>query len=351
MPDETKNTEPPHVPAPGTSIRTLLFTIGVLFVIWLLFIQIAPRFLFDRNVSSVSYPQADVPATDVTEQLAQKDEQIAGLNSRIDTLEARLKTLEDVVIATPAHSPQAAPENAAGTSPTEMPPAVTPAPEAAPALVADESRLAGMEAKLLEQESSLQAIQSQIEEARSSASHQLATLTAFAQMREAIRQGQDFTSALDQLTLLLKDNAQAQKLLSELAGYAQKDIVTLAALKSGFESIIPKALAPDRETSPLKANLHALIRIRKVGERQQGADDESVIARAEAKIDQADIEGALAEMATLSPAASDKLAGWSAQAQDYLARERALDALQLTLVEKPATARAEPEPAPESESE
>lgn len=185
-------------------------------------------------------------------------------------------------------------------------------------------------------------LKSQVDELKTSSTHQATALTVFSIMKEAAAKGEPFTNEYSQMVALIHDPAQ-NALLTRLQYFATTGIPTAAKLQKEFDTLLPQALLSSRKDSAFSKSLYSLIRIRKEGEQQQGQDDESVLARAEAKLQRAEIAGALKEMQALSPPAVDAFSPWARDAQNHIDGRNALDALQIAMLRhKPVEAKPVP---------
>lgn len=300
-------------------MRKTMFIAGLLFIAWILLGQAGSRLFMTHNpqtaaretpVSSDSVAQH--PA--FQDMLKEKDEQIAELRNHIDQLDARLKTFEDVLAASP---------KPAGPS-------------------VDNEQVARLEQKLKQQEEALSALKAQLSEVRAGATRQLSALTVLGQLKDAIVRGEPFAAQLEQMNQLTRDKAKAQELLAQLKPDAETGAITLPKLQGQFTIALPKALAAGQQGNPLMQNLQSLILIRKVGE-QPGSDDESILARAEARLKRGDVDATCKELAALSPPAATAFAPWVGNAQTFLHIRNSIEALQLALIDD------KPEPAPTPE--
>jgi hypothetical protein len=214
-----------------------------------------------------------------------------------------------------------------------------------------------LEEKFQQQVKSVESLKARLLEMQAGNARQLTSVTAFSIMKEAAMRGEPFEYEFRQVAALA-NNPQQKAHLAALEPYAEKGIGNMQELKSQFDSTLPKALAPERKAHSLATSLSSLIQIRREGEQQQGMDDESVLARAEAKIHRDEVAAAIKEMKALSPPAADVFSGWLQKAQFYMDGRNALDALQLALLkgkapampkaapEAPAKAAEKPAPAP-----
>lgn len=290
MTDDAKPS-PPTPPAPGPieRLNRLVRLLAILCGIWLFMAFVVPNLMYSppsrqQPEHDNAPPRAPTPKDDV-------------LLQRLDDLEARLKALEETPVV-----------------------AVTKDDDALEH--ANDERLAQLEATV-----------AQLQEQRRADANQLAAVTAFSQMKDAVMRGNAFLDTWDRLHLLAKERREAQAPLQTLAPLAGTGIMTLAELRTGFEAAIPQALSPHQGKDRLADALQSLVRIRKVGEQQQGADDESVIARAEAKLQRGELEKVLAELEHLSPAASRAFKDWTRSTREHLDAHAAVEALQVALLQ------------------
>lgn len=195
------------------------------------------------------------------------------------------------------------------------------------AAAAGEQRLAQLEARVEEMEQRLQ-----------KNSDALTAVTLFHQIKEAVSRGEAFRDAWNRLQALAEHWPEAEKPLALLAPYADTGVSTLEALRKTFETAASNAIAADKTPGAITGVMQSLIRIRKVGESQTGSDNESIIARAEAKLGRGEVEAALRELNALSPSASGHLAAWVEQARIHADARKNLDALELALLQNTAAA-------------
>jgi len=348
MTDETQQTPEKPFSQGLEGLRQPLFVLGILFLFWLIFGKIIPYFAFSHHAETAvaAAPAGNAPAE--PKAIAAND---ADLPERVNRLEAKVRTLEDVMAASPKPAADAA------TSAPQSP--------QSPQTPADKDNVAQLEASLAQQQTAIQALEAQLGDMQARQSHQLAALTAFAPLKDAVLRGDGFGGELAQLAPLIQDNAKAQDITKQLAPLAEKGVGTLATLQSGFEVAVAKALEAKAHPGTLQRNLQSLIRIRKVGD-VQGNDDEAVIARAEAALNHGQVEAALKELSALSPTASGVMAEWTDKAQVFIRARSLINALQVAIAEggtplKPPVAPIEsvpesppessPEPLPESPAE
>jgi hypothetical protein len=146
-----------------------------------------------------------------------------------------------------------------------------------------------------------------------------------AALRDAVERGAPYAAELKQAKSLGADDKE----LAPLASFAQSGVPSKVALAHELSALMPamlkasgNAAAPGGFLDRLQANASKLVRIQPV-EAPQGDAPADVLARIEVEAAKADIDGALADLAKLPPAARAPAQGWIAQAK---ARQAALAA-------------------------
>jgi hypothetical protein len=152
--------------------------------------------------------------------------------------------------------------------------------------------------------------------AEAAATAQAAAISAaLGRIRAAIEAGGPYEGALADLT------AAGIAVPAELADHAASGVPTLAVLQQGFPSAARDALtAALRAEAPTGWGDRAMSFLRaQTGARsltpRDGDDPDAILSRAEAKLGEGDLPGALAELATLPEPAQQAMAPWVAQAQ------------------------------------
>jgi hypothetical protein len=104
--------------------------------------------------------------------------------------------------------------------------------------------------------------------------------------------------------------------LAPLESSAANGVATASALARDLTALIPALIKASSSLQPnatflekLQANAERVVRLRPVGD-VAGSDPASTIARIESKARQPDIDGALAELATLPAAIRASAEGW-----------------------------------------
>lgn len=156
----------------------------------------------------------------------------------------------------------------------------------------------------------------------------LRSIILISQLQDAIRNGRPFDKELSVLATLRPD---LKPVIAPIAPQAALGIASLESLMQHFESSIHPALSGDNQENSFSANLQSLIKIRKIGEDQQGNDDEAILARAESAIQKGNVARALQEVNALSTQAAPQFSHWKKQASYYLQAQSILDKLQLAI--------------------
>ncbi|MDX2074341.1 MAG: hypothetical protein SFX19_08280 [Alphaproteobacteria bacterium] len=269
------------------SVKGLLFTMMVLAALWFgLRYVLTPLVLPEEMVEAPAIP--------------------ADLEARIKTLETKLSILENKPSPAPDLGPLEARLNALENAPRPT------ANEAAPAANPDD----------------IAALKAEMEQIKSLDHGYVRALILTSQLQDAVRSGRPFASELAALQAL---RPALKETLAPLSDASTTGIATLAGLTEQFTRAIEPALTPESGKKTFVQNLRSLVKIRKIGESQQGADDEAVLARAEARLAKGDVAATLQEIATLSPRAADIFAAWKGRAETHLAAQAALVTLQTSL--------------------
>jgi hypothetical protein len=212
------------------------------------------------------------------------------------------------------------------------------------AVAKDVAALTGRVTQLSEQAATLAvevgALQARVvsaEERISAAGNQsgrAATLALLAgQLEAAIDQAQAYEAPLESLRALGGDDAVIGEAAAKLAPGATSGVPSLAELRRSFaptaNDIVHAARAPDGDSVLDRAagNLMRLVTVRPVGADAEGDDPAARVARAEAKLADGDLAGAVTELQGLEGPAAEAAAPWLERAQAHLAAQDALDSL------------------------
>jgi hypothetical protein len=243
----------------------------------------------------------------------------------------------------PANAPIAAPvpapdTQAAGSEPEPYTESAAP-PVTPPTSQAEDERIRALEEKIARLEAAQGSavsnlenkIDSQNSELRNKTSALLSALIIFGQVKDALKNGDPYDTQLEQLKKFTENEPQAQDIIASLAENAARGLATPARLKEKFNPLAKQVIASLSKSAWL-STLHKFITIRKIGE-QEGDDDEAILARAEVKLTQGDVNGALKEIEQLTPESQEIFAPWAQDAQNWLDANDNLSKLQLLLTQ------------------
>jgi len=281
-------------------------------------------------------------------------------------LENRLKALEDKVAALPAGAPAgpAGGDNdqlsgieeklqglAAKVEALEG--NVTKGPDSGEiaALMADNRRLAAELARMQEQLAAL-------DTSREHGVSQQSLLLAAGQLQLAAARGESIALPATMIRKLADDDTRLTSAVSALQALGDKPVPTIAALRERFAALAAAAAraageaggAPAGDTpmarwwSGVVGRLSQVISIRRVGE-VPGTSDGARIARAEGRLIEADLAGAVANLDGVNGRSVEIFAGWLSDARARLALDRAVAEVAAAALAAPDSAAAPSEPA------
>jgi len=155
-----------------------------------------------------------------------------------------------------------------------------------------------------------------------------------AQLAQAIAAGQPFAPSLTAVLGLTADGPTKTQ-LAALQPAAERGIPTVDALARRFGGVAREAKAAAVKAGAgggwmgeIRALLSGLVTIRPTDPARGGDDTDNHLARAQAYLDSRDLAAAVAEVKALPPAATSAAARWLADAEQRLAADAALKALE-----------------------
>ena len=200
-------------------------------------------------------------------------------------------------------------------------------------------RLAETESRLGSLEDADSALRSEVEalDASERAGVEAATggtalALAIGQLRVALRLSSPYAAELAQVRDLVQDDAEATALLAPLSANADQGVPTLEGLRRRFPEAARIAAAAGQGDNAegfmggVLRRISQVVSVRPVG-MVEGGDAGSVVARAEARLEDGDLAGAVGELDGLTGLAAEAMASWRAQAEARLAADRAVSAL------------------------
>ncbi len=156
---------------------------------------------------------------------------------------------------------------------------------------------------------------------------------AVGQLREDVLAGGSYSETLATADSLAPDDADSKAALATLATWETDGVATRARLADALNAAAYEAVEESRRDAAqgwfdkTVAELASIVSIRRVDGESGGAGADDVTARAEARLRQNDLAGAIDEMASLTGAAAEAAAGWLEMARARQAAEQAVDTL------------------------
>ena len=249
-------------------------------------------------------PAAVAPAVDVD--LGPLDAQVSGLVTRLDAVSDELAAASERISALET----------------------SPAPEVIVAPVPDVDFDAEMETFRAELEAAADAARAEVAAAQARAAEIEAQAQAAAEAAEAAAMVATQRAALAEVSAAIESGApfvDALEVLPNapdaLTSVAGEGVPTLAALRAAFPNVARAALqgaqdvpADASATERMAAFLRKQTNARSLSPRE-GDDPDAVLSRAEAALNDGNLDAALAEISGLPDAATQSLSGWIAEAE------------------------------------
>lgn len=164
-----------------------------------------------------------------------------------------------------------------------------------------------------------------------------ALILAVGQLQGEIAAGRPFTASLKATTVLAQDaGLDAGPVIALLAPMAGKGIATRRQLQAAFDKTLAAVLASGAAAQQgfwqrTLTRVTGLVSVRRTGE-VAGGDAEAIMARAEVRMNDGNMAGAVKEMTGLSGPAAGAAAPWLTAANNRLAAEAASAKLQLLAI-------------------
>ena len=170
-----------------------------------------------------------------------------------------------------------------------------------------------------------------LEKAPVSARRTAALVIALGQLRAAVSAGRPYAPELEGLRAIAAplDDGRLDSAIAALEARARAGVPTLDDLRQRFSALATRlvradALGPDPGwVDKTLDRLSSVVSVRRIGE-IEGASVEAKVARAEARLSEDNLEGAVASLSDLEGAASLALEVWLGDARARLAADRAL---------------------------
>ncbi len=209
-------------------------------------------------------------------------------------------------------------------------------------LEALDARAAVLEARLSDLDRLSMTVEA-LSEQTPAAARDVAIMLSLVQLRDSFSRGAAYGEELAGLRQAIGGDAEMLALLAPLDAHAVTGLPTSAALAEAFGPVARAVVAagPGGDEESLLAgawrSLSGVVSVRPVGE-VEGDGPGAVVARAEARLRDGDLEGALSELSALEGPAAAAAAGWRARAEARLAAEAALVDLGTLAVDRLAEA-------------
>ncbi|WP_119169325.1 uroporphyrinogen-III synthase [Algihabitans albus] len=275
-------------------------------------------------------------------------EPLAGLQQRVDELAAQIETMS---VTGGAGNGSSAPTSASpaavsrledqivgvrdeldelrGTLAETSAAAATAAGAAAEAATADAAALSELQTELTELRAELQEVESQAQQALTAGAGDSGLALALGQLRDALRFSTPFQTELQAIRSLIPTGDPVLELLPPLETHADRGVPTREELAARFEPMARSAVAASYDDSwsgRLMSRVSEAVSLRPVGE-VEGDSARARVARADARLANDDLAGAVEALSGLQGPAAAEVATWMADAQARLAGEQALGAL------------------------
>jgi hypothetical protein len=155
-----------------------------------------------------------------------------------------------------------------------------------------------------------------------------AMVVAIGDIDRAVTKSEPFDSALSSLKLLLSDEAPVGGSVLALEPLAAGGVPSLTDLKSDYGSTASRVLLAEEGERTLadqvSNNVFGILNMRPAGGDVAGSNSRAVLARAQARLADGDLEGAIGELQSLDEAASAEASSWIESARSRLSAEAAV---------------------------
>lgn len=269
---------------------------------------------------------------------------LAALKGSGEAIARRLETLEGKV-ATPLLPPEAAARlgatEAATKAATEQRASLVSQLEgidqslhsheaAMAALTAEDRRFTHELARLQEGLAMLSAGERAASEGAAGVGRMQALLFALAELRDRLRGGAPFTAELATVQAVAGDDKTVAEALAKLGSVAAKGVATVETLRTRFDPVAADMARADwvdgegEWWSDAVHRLSSLVTVRRTGPDVTGNSAEAVAARAEWRLRQGDLAGAVGAFNGLEGPGAKVAAGWLTEAKGRLAADETL---------------------------
>jgi len=178
-----------------------------------------------------------------------------------------------------------------------------------------------------------------------------AVILGVGQLRAALRQSKPFAKEAAGLRALVSADPEMLAVLDRIQPLADDGVSTLDELRSEFSRLAPQvvrsAVVGNGESWWRQALYHveSVVSIRRVGESAPGDAVDGIVARAEAKLENDDLEGATSALQSLAGMPADVVQSWIHEAQQRLMVDGAESELTRLAIDRVAAGNPQPTPA------
>jgi hypothetical protein len=175
----------------------------------------------------------------------------------------------------------------------------------------------------------LDKVDAALAERRQQALRAEAVILGVGQLRAALRDSKPFPKEISALRPLIGSDADMLGLLDQIQPFAEDGVETLTELKTDFDRLAPNivrsAVVGDGASWWRQAlyRVASVISIRRVGDGVKGDNAEAIVARAGAKLDGDDLQGALTALRALTGMPADVAQPWIVSAGQRIAADAA----------------------------
>ena len=179
-----------------------------------------------------------------------------------------------------------------------------------------------------------------------------AVLLAVGQLRQALRSSKPYSKDLAAVRGLVGADPEMAAVLDQLQPTADGGVATQDDLSKDFSRMAPdivrSAVVGDGQSWWRQALYHveSVVSIRRVGDSVPGDEVDAIVARAEGKIDEADLPGAIAGLQALTGVPAQVTGPWIAEAQQRVTVDQAEADLTRLAIARVSTGNPPPQPAP-----
>lgn len=177
-----------------------------------------------------------------------------------------------------------------------------------------------------------------------------ALVLAAGQLRSALQGSGDFADELQAVRQLGAADPQVRDALASISPLSDTGVPTVSQLASRFEGLASEIVRAGQQEGEQPwyekaANqVSSLVTVRRVAGEVEGNSAAAIVSRAEARLEENDLEGAVAQVGMLAGPAAETAAPWLRDAQARLAADRAVAALTRQAISRLAGAGPQAEP-------